>query len=198
MSLRSVLAAVAIAAPLTLSAVARAEVKLGYVDLQRALLEVEEGRAAKARLQKVLEGKQKDLDKEQDGLRKEKELLDKQASAMSEETRVAKQTELQKKLFDLAQRWEKGKAEMAQQERTELQSIFQKMDPIIAQIAQREGFTMVFEKSDSGLVYAPGHLDVTNELVRLYNDQYKGGKGGGAGKTDAPKKDTAKADAPKK
>lgn len=205
MSLRSVLAAVAIAAPLTLSAVARAEIKLGYVDLQRALLEVEEGRAAKARLQKVLEGKQKDLDKEQDVLRKEKELLDKQASAMSEETRVAKQTELQKKLFDLAQRWEKGKAEMAQQERTELQSIFQKMDPIIATIAQREGFTMVFEKSDSGLVYAPASLDVTNELVRLYNDQYKGGgKGSGsggaaAGKTDAPKKDTAaKADAPKK
>ena len=196
MSLRSVFAALAIAAPLTLSAVARADVKLGYVDLQRALTEVEEGRAAKARLQKILEGKQKDLDKEQDALRKEKELLDKQASAMSEETRVAKQTELQKKLFDLAQRWEKGKAEMAQQERTELQTIFQKMDPIIAQIAQREGFTMVFEKTDSGLVYAPGHLDVTNELVRLYNDQYKS-KGTG-GKTDAPKKDTAKADAPKK
>jgi outer membrane protein len=195
MSLRSFLAALAIAAPLTLSGVARADIKLGYVDLQRALLEVEEGRSAKARLQKILEDKQKDLDKEQEALRKEKELLDKQASAMSEETRVAKQTELQKKLFDLAQRWEKGKAEMAQKERTELQSIFQKMDPIIAEIAQREGFTMVFEKTDSGLVYAPASLDVTNELVRRYNDKFKGG----GAKAEAPKKDTAaKTDAPKK
>ena len=173
MSLRSTLATTAVALALTTSASARAEAKFGYVDLQRALLEVDEGRAAKTRLQAMLEQKQKDLDKEQDGLRKEKELLDKQASAMSEETRIQKQTDLQKKLYDLAQRWEKGKAEMAQKERTELQSIFQKMDPIISQIANREGFTMIFEKNDAGLVYAPASLDLTNELVRLYNDQNK-------------------------
>jgi outer membrane protein len=118
---------------------------------------------------------------------------------MSEETRVGKQTELQKKLFDLAQRWEKGKQEMANRERTERQGIFQKMDPIIASIAQREGFTLVFEKTDSGLVYAPQSLDLTNELVRLYNDQHKGGKGGGtaAPKADATKKPTTVASDPK-
>jgi outer membrane protein len=175
-----------VALALTTSGAARAEAKFGYVDLQRALLEVDEGRAAKGRLQAMLEQKQKDLDKEQDGLRKEKELLDKQASAMSEETRIQKQTDLQKKLYDLAQRWEKGKAEMAQKERTELQSIFQKMDPIIGQIAEREGFTMVFEKNDSGLVYAPASLDLTNELVRRYNDQYKGKAGAAPAKAPAP------------
>jgi outer membrane protein len=204
MSLRSFVAGAIATLPLLLPTVARAELKIGYVDLQRALLEVEEGRTAKAKLQGILDAKQKEIDKEQEDLRKEKEVLDKQASAMSEETRVSKQTELQKKLFDLAQRWEKGKQEMANRERTELQGIFQKMDPIIASIAQREGFTLVFEKTDSGLVYAPQSLDLTNELVRLYNDQHKGGKGGGtaapgkavapAPKGDAPKKTTVAAD----
>ena len=200
MSFRSFIAGAIAALPLLLPTVARAELKIGYVDLQRALLEVEEGRSAKAKLQGILDSKQKEIDKEQEELRKEKELLDKQASAMSEETRVTKQTELQKKLFDLAQRWEKGKQEMANRERTELQGIFQKMDPIIASIAQREGFTLVFEKTDSGLVYAPQSLDLTNELVRLYNDQHKGGKGGGVPtpKGDAPKKQpTATAPDPK-
>jgi len=197
MSLRSTLATVAVALSLTTSAVARAEAKFGYVDLQRALLEVDEGRTAKARLQNILTQKQKDLDKEQEALKKEKDILDKQASAMSEETRVQKQTDLQKKLFDLAQRWEKGKAEMAQMERTELQAIFQKMDPIIAQIAQREGFTMIFEKNDAGLVYAPASLDLTNELVRLYNDQNKGKAGAPAKPAPAPAPAAAK-DAPKK
>lgn len=173
MSLRSFLATAVVALSVTTS-VARAEAKFAYVDLQRALLEVDEGRAAKARLQAVLEAKQKELDKEQESLRKEKELLDKQASAMSEETRIQKQTDLQKKLYDLAQRWEKGKAEMAQREQTELRSIFAKMDAIIGQIAQREGFTMIFDKNNGGLVYAPASLDVTNELVRMYNDQNKG------------------------
>ncbi|MBM4379023.1 MAG: OmpH family outer membrane protein [Deltaproteobacteria bacterium] len=168
-------------------AAALADFKAGYVDLQRALLEVEEGRSAKARLQKSLEEKQKEIDREQESLRKEKEMLDKQASAMSEETRIQKATELQKKIFDLSQKWEKGRGEMANKERTELQAIFGKMDPLIAEIAQREGLTMVFEKSDSGLVWAPASLDLTNELVRLYNNQHKGKGGSAAPAKDAPK-----------
>jgi outer membrane protein len=190
MSPRSVLATVCIV--LSSASAFAAELKVGYVDLQRALLEVEEGRTAKSRLQSVLDVKQKELDKEQEGLRKEKELLDKQASAMSEETRLQKQTDLQKKLFELAQKWEKGKAEMATKERTELQAIFQKMDPIISAIAQREGLTMVFEKTDSGLVYAPASLDLTNELVRMYNDKSKSAKGA------APAAASKPAEAPKK
>jgi outer membrane protein len=174
MLLRNAFAAVVFA--FAASSSARAELKLGYVDLQRALQEVEEGRAAKARLQTLLEAKQKEIDREQEGLRKEKELLDKQASAMSEETRVQRQTELQRKVVEMTQKWEKGRQDMGTKERTELQAIFAKMDPIIATLAQREGMTMVFEKSDSGLVFAPPSLDLTNELVRLYNDQHKGSK----------------------
>ena len=157
------------------------EFRAAYVDLQRALLEVDEGARAKARLQQKLEAKQKELDREQEALRKEKELLDKQASAMSEETRLQKQTELQQKLFALAQKWEAGQKEMANMERNELKSIFDKMDPIIAELAQKAEVTMVFEKTDSGLVYAPASLDLTNELVRTYNLKHKvqGAKKGG-------------------
>ena len=172
MSFRSALLTLALTAPLVAGAAAQAaEFKAGYVDLQRALLEVEEGRAAKARLQKMVEEKQKELDQEQEGLRKEMQTLDKQASAMGEETRIQKQTQLQQRALALGQKWEKGQKEMAQKERSELQAIFSKMDPIIAEIAQREGLTMVFEKTDSGLVFAPSSLDLTNELVRIYNSR---------------------------
>lgn len=172
------------AAALSTSAFAQ-DVKIGYVDLQRALGEVEEGRAAKNRLQSMLQNRQKEIDKEQEALRKESETLQKQASAMSEETLRNKQIEMQKKLMELSQKYEKGRQEMAQTEARELQAIFQKMDPIIKQIAERDGLTMVFEKTDSGLVYAPPSLEITNELVRLYNAQHKGG---GAKKADATKK----------
>jgi outer membrane protein len=195
MSLRTTYAALGLALPLMIASTARAaEIKLGYIDLQRALLEVDEGRAAKARLQSMLEGKQKELDKEQEGLRKEKDQLDKQASTMPEETRVKKMTDLQKKMVEFAQRFEKNKVEMDAKQRTELQSIFTKMDPIIAAIAQREGITMMFEKTDSGLVYAPSSLDFTNDLVRLYNDKNKGkgGAGAAAAPKDAPKPEAKK------
>lgn len=160
-------------AAVTVSAVAHADIKLGYVDLQRALAEVAEGKDARARLKTELDKKKNDFEGEQAKLRDDKAVLDKQGSMMSEEVRNQKFTELQKRLFELTQRAEKLQAEMAQSEQRELKKIFEKMDPIIAAIAVREGLTMVFEKTDSGLVYAPASLDVTNELVRTYNDKYK-------------------------
>lgn len=177
-------------ATLLVSATARADMKIAYVDLQRALLETNEGKAAKARLQSMLDARQKDLDKQQEELRHEKEQLDKQASMMSEEARNEKQMALQKKLIDLTQKVEKGRAEMDEKQRTEMQAIFGKMNTIIGQIAQREGLTLVFDKNEAGIVFAPPSWDITNELVRLYNDQNKASGGTPpAGGTKAPKKD---------
>ncbi len=173
MSRSTVLAALVVAAVSSPVVMAQAETKMAYVDLQRALGEVDEGRAAQGKLQGLLSAKQKEIDKEQEALRKESELLQKQASAMSEDSLRQKQIELQKKLMELSQKWEKGRAEMAQTEQKELKAIFGKMTPIIETIAKREGFTMVLEKGDSGIVYAPASLDLTNELVRVYNSQHK-------------------------
>ncbi len=151
---------------------ASADIKLGYVDLQRALAEVQEGQSAKSRLKSEVDKKKNEFEAEQNKLRDDKSVLDKQGAMMSEEVRTQKFTELQKRLFDLTQKAERLQTELADKERVELKKIFEKMDPIIASIAQRETLTMVFEKTDSGLVYAPASLDLTNELVRTYNDKY--------------------------
>lgn len=183
-----------VAAVLSLAGVAHADIKLGYVDLQRALMEVDEGRSAKTRLQGEVDKKKKDFEAEQGKLRDDKAVLDKQGSMMSEEVRNQKFAELQKRLFELTQKAEKLQVDLADSERKELKKIFEKMDPIIASIAKREELTMVFEKTDSGLVYAPASLDLTNELVRTYNTQFPvktmgGGKqlpAGGAPNKPAP------------
>jgi len=195
MSFRRLMVAVATVVPLTLSVAARAEAKFGYVDLQRALGEVEEGKAAKARLEAMKEQKQKELDKAQEDLKKEKDVFDKQAATMTEQVRNEKGASLQKKLIELQQTFEKGRAELAQKQNEEIQAIFGKMTPIITAIAQREGFTMVFERNDAGLIYAPPSLDLTNELVRIYNDQNKSKAGAtpaSAKKSDTPAKKSDK------
>ncbi|MDX2009267.1 MAG: OmpH family outer membrane protein [Myxococcaceae bacterium] len=173
------------------ASVARADLKVGYVDLQRALLEVSEGQSAKAKLKSEMDKKKAELDAEQAKLTDDKAVLDKQGAMMSEEVRTQKFTEWQKRLYEAMQKAQKVQMELADKERTELKKIFEKMDPIIASIAQREGLTMVFEKTDSGLVYAPPSLDLTNELVRTYNEKHPS-KGGGSPAAKAPPKDAPK------
>ncbi len=190
MSHRSTLAVLAAALTLALPLAASAQnLKVGYVDYQRVLLEVDDGKAAKARLQKWLEKRQQEIDNEQKALQKEKELLDKQASAMSEETRVQKGTELQKKVLELAQKWEKSRGEAAIKEREEMEPIIGKIDQVIGKLAERDGLSFVFERRDSGLIYAQTQFDLTNEVIRAYNALPKGtaSKGGSMAK-DAPKK----------
>src|SRR5215831_1790873 len=148
-SAKKILTLVGFALPLSAFAAAPAELKIGYVDLQRALQEVNDARSAKARLQSIVDERKKKFEQEQSDLMKEKDAFEKQASAMSPEVRSQRQTDLGKKAFDLSQRWEKEKAELT----------------------QKEGMTFVFEKSEAGILYAPTYLDITNELVRLYNDQ---------------------------
>ncbi len=171
-SAQKILTVLGLALPLATSGIARAaEIKIGYVDLQRALQEVNDARSAKTRLQSMVDDRKKVFENEQSNLMKEKDTFEKQMSAMSPDARSQRQTDLGKRAFDLSQRWEKEKADFAQKEHTEMQAIFAKMNPIIASIAQREGMTFVFEKSEAGILYAPAYLDITNELVRLYNDQ---------------------------
>jgi outer membrane protein len=188
MSLRSTLAVLTATLSLALPVAASAQsVKFGYVDYQQVLLAVEDGKAAKARLQKWLEDRQKEIDKEQETLRKEKETLDKQASAMSDDTRQQKGAELQRKVLELAQKWDRYRAEAAGRERQEMEPIVDKIDQVIAKIAERDGFTFVFEKRDSGLVYAQTQYDLSNEVIRTYN---------ALPKAQAPKAPAAPKDAP--
>lgn len=181
MSFRHFFAALAL-----VSTAAHAEFKAAYVDIQRAVQEVEEGKAAKTRLQGMADTKQKAFEKEQNALKAEVEAYTKQKATMDDKVAAAKEGELQKKMFDFQQRAEKLRLELAESERKELGTIFPKLETLLGQIAQREGLTMVFDRSSSGLAWAPASLDLTNELIRMYNSAYKA-KGGKAA-APAPKK----------
>jgi outer membrane protein len=188
MSLRSKLSVLAVALSLATPALATAQdLKVGYVDYQKVLLEVEDGKAAKSRLQKWVESREKEIAQEQQNLLKEKETLEKQASAMSEDVRAQKAADFQKKYLELMQKFEKSRAEVAEKERKEMEPIIGKIDEVINRIAQRDGLSMVFEKRDSGLVYALSQFDLTNEVIRNYNSAKGKPKDAPVAK-DAPKK----------
>jgi len=146
-----------------------ADMKIGYVDLQRALNEVEEGRTAKARLKAKFDKSQAQLDKEQTSLKARKEELDKKRLAMDEATLRQKAEELDKEFVRVSGLYSKLQKELSDEEREATAQIFKKMRALIADLAEKQGFTYVLEMNESGLLYGPPSLDLTNELVRAYN-----------------------------
>ena len=95
------LAAVALAlAPLAARA---ADIKLGYVDLQRALEEIDEGKAAKAQLKKDFDEKQKQLDQRTDEVKRLDADFQKQAMVMAPDAKAAKAAEIERKKVEVQQ-----------------------------------------------------------------------------------------------
>src|SRR3954471_6134932 len=70
------------------------DLKLGYVDMQRAVAETEDGRKARTQLKKVFDQKQKELDEQQEDFKKAKEDLDKKRSLMAADKVREKESEL--------------------------------------------------------------------------------------------------------
>jgi outer membrane protein len=146
-------------------------VKIGYVDLQRALNETDDGKRAKSRLKGIFDRKQKELDAKQNELKKLKEDLDKQrASGLLTPAKIAeKEQELQKKFLDLQQLYLKHQKDLSEEEGKVTREIFRRMQGIIANIAASEGFSFIFEKSEANLLWAKAEFDLTSQVVRRYN-----------------------------
>ena len=172
--------AVALVAALSvaLPAAASDDAKIGVVDLQRALNEVNEGAAAKANLKREFEQKQRALDEKQNELKALKEELDARAMMMTAEAKQEKAGQLQQKLMETQQLYMQLQQEVSQKEAAVTGEIFQKMGTILQTMGADGGYLMIVEKS--AVPYAKGHVDITNELIRRYNDAYGKKKGGGS------------------
>lgn len=152
---------------------AYAEVKLAFVDMQRALLEVKEGKAAKKSLEKMKTKRQADLDTKQTELKNLQKNFEAQKDFMKPDVKAQKENEFRKKLSGLQLTYAKLQKELAMEEAKLTKGIFGRMGRILAKMGKDQGLSMVFEKTESSILWAPQSLDLTNELIRRFD----GGEG---------------------
>lgn len=171
----------AVAAALIVSTVAPklyGDVKIAFVDLQRALNETEDGRRAKANLKRLFTKRQTALDEQQNKLKALKESIEKQQKVLTKEALAKRAEEYQKAFVELQTAYVDYQRELAEKEATLTKEIFTKMEGILRRIGQTEGYTMIFDRG-SGVVWGRTDLDLTDRLIQMYNTQNGGGGGGG-------------------
>jgi outer membrane protein len=153
---------------------AAAETRIGVIDRQRVLEEIDEGKAATALLKKDFEDKQKQLDARKGELDRLQGEFEKQSVVMSEDAKREKGGELNRRGMELAQVYQQMQQELSKREAELFRPISEKVGGIIREIAEAEGIQLVMERGQ--LVYAAPALDLTNELIRKYNKRYAGTK----------------------
>lgn len=154
---------------LVVPALAAADIKIAFVDLQKAMEMSTEGKKAKGVFQKKVEKIQGELKAKQDELTALKEELERQSSVLTQTAREEKEKSYQYKLRDY-QRMVKDSQEELQREDQELsQKILKDLQVVIDGFGKKEGYDLILERTQSAILFGTNKVDVTDKIIELYN-----------------------------
>lgn len=162
---------------------AESSTRIGVVDTQRAIMETEDGLRMQATLKKVFDSRQRELDKKQVDLQKERDDIEKQRGVLSQEALSKRAEKWQRDMMQLQTVFVEYNKEMQKKQNELTQPIFQKAMGLIRRLATQKGLDLIVDKQ--AVPYVRSDLDLTDQLITLYNS---GGAGvaGGEPKAQAP------------
>jgi outer membrane protein len=150
-----------------------ADVKIGLIDMQKAIQETTAGKKAKKELDEEFNKKKKDLEKLEVEIKKKGEDFDKRSMAMNEDARNKKQAEIQGEMRKYQEQAAKSQMEIQKRERELSQPIITKIRGIIEDIAKKEDFAMILERSEQGVMWAKKEFDLTDRIVHEFDKKEK-------------------------
>ncbi len=146
-----------------------ADTKIGYIDMQKAIQETSAGKKAKSELEAEFKKKKAVLEKLETDIKKKGEDFEKRSMAMNEAARAKKQQELQGDMRNYQELATKSQMEIQKRERELTQPIVKKLRTIIDELAEKQSFTMILEKSENSVMWAKKDLDLTEEVIKEFN-----------------------------
>ena len=148
---------------------AAAELKIAVLDTQRALIESEEAQALLAQAQQELQGEQDQLQALNDEIVALNEQLQKDGEVMSpaEQRRITK--EIEDKQIDLQFLGNKLQKEVNDRRQELLQQMVPKIDVVLQDLIELEGYDMIMERSQ--LRYVNSKHDITRRVTEKLNEK---------------------------
>ncbi|MFN8848070.1 MAG: OmpH family outer membrane protein [Bdellovibrionales bacterium] len=144
-----------------------ADMKIGLVDMQKAIQSTAAGKKAKTELEGEFEKRKKELQKKEADLKKMNDDLEKKRAVMSDEVLGRKQAELQEEMLKYRETLTKNQNEIQKKERDLTQPILEKMKKTIQEVAKEGGYSYVIENSPMVLFADPAH-DLTDKVIKAF------------------------------
>lgn len=146
-----------------------AEPKFAYVDLNKALNESSQGKEAIKTLEEMVKTKQVFIDQMGLEIKKLEEEISKQSSILTPKSVEEKKNKHEKLLRDY-QRIVQDTQDEVQKRQTELmKKILSNLRKIIINIGEEEKYTAIFETAESGLLYMPKKMDITDIIIKRFS-----------------------------
>ena len=146
---------------------ALAEVKVGFVDVRKAVESTKAGKKVKTELESEFKKRENALKKRADDIKKMTDDFEKKNAVLSDDARAKKQQEIQEEMLKYNQEVAKNTSDIRKKEQDLMEPIFKKMQTVINEIAQKEKYTLVLQSRDN-ILYAQKEIDLTDAVVTAF------------------------------
>ena len=151
-----------------------ADVKLGYIDMQRVLNASDKGIEAKEQLAARATKYREEINAKQENIKKLKDELEIQGMLISDSARTTKEKEYQQRLKEF-ERFTKDAQDELQGKDAELtRKIIVGIEKIIQEFGRKNDFTFIFTKNPS-MVFTYDKADITEDILKIINSTQKNG-----------------------
>ncbi len=183
----------AVLASAALSVYAQAPAKVGVISIQGAIVGTKDGQKASQQLDAKFTPRKKDFDTRQSELAQLQDQYSKGGNLMSEDKRNQLARDIDEKKKRLERDMQDANEELQGEQQRVLQGLGQRMIALIEKYAKDNGYTMVLDDSspNTPLVYASSAIDITQDIIQLYDKTSANG-----GPAMAPGTPAAKPSAP--
>jgi outer membrane protein len=178
LSLAGVLAAVAQpgtqAAPPAASAPAHVPNKVGVIAAQTALLSTKDGQRALQDLNKKIEPTKVAIEKKANEIRELQDKLQRGGNAMADAAKAELQRAISEKTKAYNRDMEDAQAEAEQEQHHLLDELTAKMQKVIENYAQTNGFSIILDDANPNtpVLYVSNSVEITKEVIDLYDKTY--------------------------
>jgi outer membrane protein len=145
-------------------------IKIGSVNLVKALNESEAGKKAKTDLEFMIKSKQSSLDEKGKNIEKTKNEIAKQSSVLSADARKSKEEELEKMIRDYQRLVSDSQNEIKKKESDLTGEIIKELRGIIEKIGSDEGYTLILEGGEGQILFAKKEIDITEKVLKKHNE----------------------------
>ena len=159
---------------LCLCAAASAETKIGFVDMQAVIAKSEPGLKAMEQLKSQFKGMKDNLDAQKKSLDSLREELQKQSMMLSQEAKLDKETQYKRKVRDFQDMGQNYQRKLQQAEQNLSKPNIEKLLTVVQDYGKKNGYTAIFDKQASGLVYQQDSVDLTNAIIAELNKAMRG------------------------
>jgi len=146
--------------------------KIGIIDLQKILSTSDAGKQAQQKISAKGQELEADLQAKAAAITEDQERYERESAVMSAEARAEKERELKIKKLDFDDLKDKYESEFNAYNQELVNQFKADVVSAVGKIGKKEGYTLIIEKSSSGVVYAPTTIDLTDQVIQQYNEDF--------------------------